>query len=218
MNYLHLIIDKSQVEVNGKKVSVSTPTFKMKVEGEEEYTAEVVKFKPFNLQNKLVARDSAGEKVINETVYFEGVQKDVPIPDRLGGSACGRTFPSWEGVKSFDKEKQREQSKKATFYKHIFGEVTFPGKKPLVANLRLTPGIFMGSWRDVERQLDSKAALPSFMLKLEAEFLNEEEKYPSIKFSISDRGLPTEDNEDTIAEITKAIQDHNDYITSQGNS
>lgn len=76
----------------------------------------------------------------------------------------------------------------------------------------------MGSWRDVERQLDAKAELPSFMLKLDAEFLNEDQKYASIKFSISDRGLPTEDNEDTIAEITKAIQDHNDYITSQGNS
>jgi hypothetical protein len=219
----YLITTKIEKENEDGDVSVKH-VFQLKDE-EATHTSNVVTFKLFEKKQRLVARGSDGIAVINESVYFDYPKKDVPIPDAKGGNACGRSFPSWEGVKTFSTERQQEERKKANYYTYIFGEVTFPGKKPELVNFRLTARsaqeldkVFDTSRSKANRDTSKlnpfeKDTWPSFLLEMKVKG----SQYADLLFSIKESGLSTGDDEETVAEIAKSIQDFNDYIVGKAN-
>lgn len=187
------------------------PAHRIIIRGEDtEYSAEAVKFKPIEIRNKLISWED-GKKVSNETVLFDGVRKDQRIPDRLGGNACGRSFPAWEGVKEFPKERQQAEKKKAEWYTMIFGEVTFPGKAPFVAALRITGGQSR-EWGAVEKMLGKRSEWPSTLLEVKAVGRQGKEHLATPEYRIVQSGLAIEGLEALKDEIAAYITRHNDYI------
>lgn len=191
-----------------------TPVFQIRGETEE-YSSNTVDFTPYDQQIKLIARDPNDPmKVTGETVYFEGVRKGVPIPDSRGTNALGRSFPSWEGGTPFDIAKRREQARIAGWYPFLFGEVTFPGKTPIMVNFRMTnrvSSLFRES--GIEASLgrakeDWPSKLLTFKVKQGATAI-----LPDILFTIKQSGLDLNDTTaDLNRQIAAYIEEHNGQV------
>lgn len=208
MKQLATLSEKSQLP--GKKATVTEWFFIIRGE-EETYKAPSVVMKVLEVRNKLIKRDPVDPmKVVNETVFFEGIQKGVRIPDKLGGNACGRTFPVWEGVKAFSAEQQKYNREQAGYYTYLFGEVTFPDTKPMLVNFRITPGQ-LREWGEAQ-----KKSLPykkpeewgKVLFNLEVSG----EKFAELGFSVADTNASTESDADTRQQIFEFIEQHNEGI------
>ncbi len=205
MKRLATILEKTPVP--GKKAVLTEFFFVLQGE-EKEYKSSTVKFKLFDVQHKIIARDPVDPtKVTNETVFFERVEKGVEIPDRNGGNACGRTFPVWEGVKTFSAEERQKQKAKGGYYTFLFGEVTFPGKKPVLVNFRITP-TQLGSYLEVQALLGrERAQWPANLLEIEVSG----DKFAELEFKVVEKNLDI--SEDSVSEVIQQyIQEHNEEI------
>lgn len=210
MKQLATVAVNSEVEVNGKKLKVTE--HKIVVRGDEEnYSADAVKFKPIDSRNKLIAWSTDGRQVLNESVLFDGIKKDQRIPDKKGGNACGRVFPAWEGVKSFDKDRQTVEKKKAGWYGFLFGEVTFPGKPPVLAVYRIT-GTQCMDWGKVEKMLGKRHEWPNTLLEIKAVGRAGKEHLATAEYRIAQSGLEIQGIEGYKDEIESYIKRHNDVI------
>lgn len=208
MKRLATIAEKSTIP--GKRSTITEYFFV--IQGEEEgFKASEVVFRPLTVLNKLIKRDPVdATKVINETVFFDGVKKGVPIPDKLGGNACGRTFPVWEGVKEFSAAERKHQKEQAGYYTYLFGEVTFPGKKPELVNFRITPGQ-LGAWMDVQKNFPrSKEDWGKETIKIEVFG----DKYAELAMSFISNTASTEDDNSLKANIIEFVEEHNEGITN----
>lgn len=192
------------------------------IEGEETtYSSTSVNFKIFEVQNKLIARDpNNASKITSESVYFDGVRKDVKIPDSTGGNACGRVFPSWvDNFKALSKEEQEtfktEQKRKAGWYTFMFGEVTFPGKKPELVNYRLTGrlGITLGKITDEFGR--EKESWPTNLVEIKAKKLRGKEQFADLTFKVVQEDLICDEYQEFMAEITDFIRAHNENIITK---
>lgn len=186
------------------------------VEGEEAaYSSSEVNFKVYETMNKLIARDEVDAmKVISESIYFDGIKKDSKIPDSAGGNACGRTFPAWEG-RAFTDEDRAKQKKIAGWYTFAFGEVTFPGKAPLLVNLRLTGRLSMPFGTVVDSLGRDKAVWPSTLINIKARPLKGKGQFADLTFTIKQTGLEVEEDTEIRTEISKFINEHNDQILNK---
>lgn len=209
MKQLATAVVESEIELKGKKKTVSE--YQLKIRGEEEtYSAEEVTIKVLTVRNKLLKWNDAGTKVLNESVFFEMNNfKDAIIPDRLGGNACGRVFPSWEGVKKFSPERQALEKKKAAWYTFLFGEVTFPGSKPILVNYRIT-GTQSMDWGAIEKVIGNDVA--AALLKLTAVGREGKKHIATTEYSIMQTDLDTSGNEDALEIIENFIEAENDKI------
>lgn len=207
MKQLATAVLKSEIDVKGKKKTINEYAFQIRG---EDSTAEEVTFKVLEVRNKLLKWDDAGKQVINESVFFAMDNfKDATIPDKLGGNACGRSFPSWEGVKSFDPTRRAEESRKAKWYTFLFGEVTFPGQKPVLVNYRIT-GTQSMDWASIEKVIGDNLA--GALLKLTAVGREGKDHIATTDYSILQTDLDTSGNDEAIAEINKFIDAENDKI------
>jgi hypothetical protein len=180
---------------------------------EKEYEASKVSFKVLDVRNKLIARDPDDAlKVTNETVFFDGVKKDAKIPDKLGGNACGRTFPSWEGVKEFSSAEQQKQKKIAGWYTCLFGEVTFPGKSPVLVNYRLTPRQAM-QWGDIQKTLGrDRSTWGKNILELSVTGMKDKPQFAEVSFKVKESNASLECVEELHSLVLDFINKHNDEI------
>lgn len=196
---------ESEVEIKGKKKTVKDHLFQIKGE-EATYASEEVTLRVLAVRNKLIAWDVEGKTVTNESVLFTlDDLNDQNIPDKNGGNACGRSFASWNKGSAFDRA---AEGKKAKWYTYLFGEVTFPGKKPVVVNYRLTGSQSM-DWGTIEKVI--KDDLASHLLKLQAVALESNDKFAKPEYSILQSGLDTVDSASVVA-IEEFIQAENDKI------
>jgi hypothetical protein len=181
------------------------------IQGEEkEYKSASIDFRLLEVSNKLIKRDPVdATKVINESIFFDGVRKGVDIPDKQGGNACGRTFPVWEGVKEFSAEERQRQRGIAGFYTYLIGEVTFPKKKPELVNFRITPGQ-LKTWIPFAKEFPAKkdwGTVP-FSIKVKGD------KFATLAFTRKGGTASTEEDAALIEQINKFITEHNEGITN----
>jgi hypothetical protein len=213
MKQLQTATVKSGVEVKGKKVNVTEYAFQIRGE-EAEYSAEEVTFKVLQVRNKMLKWNDAGTQVLGETVYFEMNNfKDAMIPDTLGGNALGRVFPSWEGVKKFEQARQVAEKKKAAWYTFLFGEVTFPGKAPVLVNYRITGSQSM-DWGAIEKVIGKD--LDGALLKLTAVGREGKEHLATTEYAILQQGLDTTGNTDAHKAILEFINNENEKVIETG--
>lgn len=208
MKRLATIAEKTQLP--GKRSTVTEYFFV--IQGEEaEYKAPEVTLRVLSIRHKLIKRDPVDPaKVINESVFFEGVKKGTQIPDKLGGNACGRTFPVWEGVKEFSAEERQRQKQLAGYYTYLIGEVTFAGKKPVLVNFRITPGQ-LKEWIDVQKKLPKNKSEWGKIL-VTAEVFGD--KYAELAFKIKDTNASTDTDNELVEQIEHFINEHNQEITN----
>jgi len=186
------------------------------IAGDEMSNATEITFKVFDVQNKLIKRDPGDPmKVLAESVYFDAVKKGVTIPDSTGGNACGRTFPSWEDRK-FTKADQQTQSKIANYYTYLFGEVTFPGQAPVLANFRM-PASVVKEWYNFQPNTlgREKDKWPTYLLTLKVSAQQEKSQFAAVKFSLKDMNLAVEDANTVLEQINKHVQEHNEQIINK---
>lgn len=189
------------------------------LEGEEAaFSSPTVTFKVFDAQNKLIKRDvNDSNKIVSESVFFEGIRKDTKIPDSTGTNACGRVFPAWiDDFKSWSQDKKdafrAEQKKEAGWYTFIFGEVTFPGKQPVLVNMRLT-GRLSVPFGDLTKKLGrEKDQWPTNLVEIKAKGLKGKPQFVDLTFDIKQSGLVLDEETTVIQEITDFINAHNDNI------
>jgi hypothetical protein len=208
MKRLATISEKSQIP--GKKATITEWFFV--IQGEEsEYKAPSVVMKVLEVRNKLIKRDPVDPmKVVNETVFFEGIQKGVTIPDKIGGNPCGRTFPVWEGVKAFSAEQQKYNREQAGYYTYLFGEVTFPNKKPTQVNFRITPGQ-LREWSEAQKKsLPYKKPDEWGKVLFSIEVLGD--KFAELEFGVADTNASTESDAEVRQQIFEFIEQHNEGI------
>ena len=181
---------------------VPTTEYAFKIRGDEaEYSSEEVTFKPLAYFTKLLQWNEKATAVVNESIYFTMDNfKDALLEDRLGGNACGRTFKSW------GKESNPNNAK---WYGFIFGEVTFPGKAPVLVNYRITGGQCM-DWGAIERVVGRN--LPSTLLKLTAVGREGKTHLATTLYTILQQDLDTSGNEEYTKQIKDFIEEENNKI------
>lgn len=207
MKQLYATFEESEVEFKGKKTPVKEYFFRIK--DEPNYSAEEISFKVLATRNRLLSWSIEGTTVTKESVFFEGVFKNENIPDSSGGNACGRSFATWEGVKSFDDARRAEENKKARWYTYLFGEVTFPGKAPVVVNYRLTGPQSM-SWGAIEKALGKDVG--GALLKVVPVGGAKNDKFVLPEYTILQTGLDTSETKESLAAIEAYIDGENDKI------
>lgn len=200
------------VTINGKMLNakgkeVPTTEYALQIRGEDkEYSADEVTFKPLAYYTKILQWNEGPtkNKVVNETVYFTMDNfGDAMIEDRLGGNACGRSFKSWGKVAN---------PNDAKWYGYIFGEVTFPGKAPVLVNYRITGGQCM-AWGAVEKVI--KDNLPAALLKLTAVGHEDKPHLSTVAYSILQQNLDTTGNEAALKEVATFIEEQNNKILDE---
>lgn len=200
------VVTKEDAEGN----SVSKHLFQ--IQGEDNFSANIVTFKVYDIQNKIIARDPTNPStVLSETVYFDQVRKDVVIPDSAGGNACGRVFKS-----SGASEADIAASKKASnWYTVLFGEVTFPGSEPQLVNFRM-PTFVLKSWYSFQDKIGRDPSLwPSYLLELKAKPQQAKPQFTEVLFSMKDTNLTRENTQPIFDEVNSFIQDHNNNILNK---
>lgn len=208
MKRLATIVETTPVP--GKKATITEHL--IVIQGEDtEYKSSEVGFRVLEIRHKLIKRDPVDpSKIINESVFFDGVRKDVKIPDKQGGNACGRTFPVWEGVKEFSAEERQKQKQIAGYYTFLFGEVTFPNKKPQLVNFRITPGQ-LGAWITAQKALPkNKSDWGKLLFNIEVSG----EKYAQLDFALKDKNASNENDAEIREHINAFITEHNEGITN----
>ena len=212
------VIQTKELTAKGKEVTVNE--FALQVRGEEtDYSSEDVTFKVLATYSKLLQWNKEGNRVLNETVYFEAVPKGVLIPDRLGGNACGRIFPSWQDKKSFSpSERDAANPNNAKWYTFLFGEVTFPGKAPVLVNYRIT-GNQCFDFGAIEKAIKDKGAkLNQTLLKLSAVPREGKEHLATTEYTILQTDLDASANAGALQQIEEFIEVENGKIKDEHNA
>ncbi|NBW16774.1 MAG: hypothetical protein EBR82_53240 [Caulobacteraceae bacterium] len=197
-------------------VEVEDESYKQmfQIRGEEEnFSAKTVRFKPYAKVNKIIERDASDPSiVVNETIFFEGVAKGRPIPDKLGGNACGRVFPAWQnGELLTDEQKEAQKNKK--WYDYLFGEVYFDKYPPVLVNLRLTGRLGMHFSSYLKNLGRDNGKWPSTVFELTVRGMKGKPQFAEIDITVAQGGLKLEGTEEVFQLITSYIQEHNDNIT-----
>lgn len=199
------------VQKEGEDGVVTSHVFQ--IQGDEaEYSSKAVAFRPYDHQIKLIARDANDPlRVTCETVFAEGVQKGIPLSDTQGGNACGRTFPSWEG-RELTKDEQQENRRRAGYYGFLFGEVTFPGKAPIVVNLRLTSKLNQTFSTFQNKELGRlRSGWPSVLMEMKAKGQSGNPQFSEIIFTKLEKS-EYKPHVEVLEDIELFIEEHNSKI------
>lgn len=186
----------------------------LQVRGEEAaYSAKTVKFKPYAKFSKIIERDAEDPTIIlNETVFFEAVVKGGKIPDKLGGNACGRVFPSSQKGEALSTA-QKDAQKHKKWYDYVIGEVYFDDKAPVLVNFRLTGRLgmhFGGYLKELGRD---NGKWPATLFELSVRGMKGKPQFAELDIKVAQTGLSLDDTKEVFDQITEYVQEHNDAIT-----